>query len=166
MAEKNTTTNNNQFKKMNEMTGEEIKAEFKTVPVVMRRVKSRDGSVYYTCHIQIVPGLVNKQIPAGEFGEEHYNRIGLSLRKNNPTLDPTTTNEIKFNAFARYSIGKNSVTNEPFYLVEIAFDKFVKRTVFLNYLEIENYKEAKEFNKSLPEFIERPFDEKDLNSAM
>ncbi len=168
MEKTNTTINqqNIQFKKMSEMTSEEIKKEFNLVPVVMRRVKSRDGSCYYTCQIQVVPGLVNKQLPSADFGEEHYNRIGLSLRKSITGLDPTVTNEIKFNAFARYSIGKNSVTQEPFYLIEIAFDKYVKRTVFLSYLETENYKEAKEMNPKLPDFIERPFDEKDLNSAM
>lgn len=158
--------NTKQFKKMAEMTPEEIKKEFDVVPVIMRRVKTRDNTSYFTCQIQVVPGLITKQLTSAEFGEEHYNRIGFSLRKSNPSLDPTTTNEIKFNAFARYSIGKNSTTKEPFYLIEVAFDKYVKRTVFLSYLEIENYKEAKEYNSKLPEFVERPLDEKDINVAM
>lgn len=164
--EKENNTTNKQFKKMAEMTPEEIKKEFDVVPVIMKRVKARDNSSYYTCQIQVVLGLVTKQLSSSEFGEEHYNRIGLSLRKSNPTLDPTSTNEIKFNAFARYSIGRNSTTREPFYLIEVAFDKYVKRTVFLSYLEIENYKEAREFNSKLPEFVERPLDEKDINVAM
>lgn len=170
MEETKTTKTNQsnetiQFKLMRDLTPDEIKKEFHLVPCVMRRVKSRSGN-YYTCSVEIVPGLINKQIPSDQFSEAHYNNIGLSIHKKNPSIDPMTSNEIKFNAYARFSIGTNVAKGEEFYLIEVVLNNAVKRTMFLDYLEVDNYNTAKEMNPSLPDFVKKPVTEKDIGDAL
>lgn len=128
--------NTKEFKKMSDLTLEEIK-KWPTCVATVRRIKNTRTNVeryYFILHL--VKGWCDFTLNLSQ--QQYYN----ILIKANEDFD---TKESDVKVFTRYSIGQKK-DGEKYHLIEVVVNKLVRFCFFVDDLQIENLKELKVYN--------------------
>ena len=140
--------NKKEFKKLKDLTMEEIKDEFKKVKCTFYKTTSRDKmNVNYNVKLHIMENVVDCRMQ-GVTQQKYMYEMALLNQ------DLNSERPVKTGAYCRFSIGKKDEDGSMYHLVEVIFNKNFKASFFLDDVQVDILKMAGKYDSF--NWLQRP----------